>query len=69
MLAPLIAAPPSTSHSTSKMRARPDPRSALVTKGNSQETYTTCSQLAELGYLPKGVQAFQAPQLTGELLN
>jgi hypothetical protein len=42
------------------------PSSALVTKCNYQDTYTTCQQLANLGYLPKGVQSFEAKSLTGE---
>lgn len=41
-------------------------RSALITKCNYQDTYTTCAQLANMGYLPKGVQSFEADKLTGE---
>ncbi|KAI8465061.1 MAG: hypothetical protein J3K34DRAFT_525684 [Monoraphidium minutum] len=42
-----------------------DPLSALITKCNYQDTFTTCSQLGLMGYLPKGVQAFEANTLTG----
>lgn len=41
------------------------PPSALITKCNYQDTYTTCQQLANMGYLPKGVQSFEAKKMTG----
>lgn len=58
-------APPLPSH------APPPPPSlslfsALITKCNYQDTYTTCQQLANMGYLPKGVSSFEAKALTGE---
>jgi hypothetical protein len=36
-----------------------------VTKCNYQDTFTTCTMLANMGYLPKGVQSFEAKMLTG----